>query len=123
VYTFLADLLVLVHFAFIVFVIAGGLLVLKWPVLAWVHIPAAVWGALIEFRRWICPLTPLENQLRELAGERSYSGDFIEHYLLEIMYPEGLTADVQMILGSIVVLLNLLIYTAVWSRRTRGPGA
>jgi hypothetical protein len=123
VYTFLADLLVLVHFAFIVFVIAGGLLVLRWPVLAWIHVPAAVWGALIEFQRWICPLTPLENQLRELAGERSYSGDFIEHYLLAIMYPEGLTADLQMILGSIVVLVNLLIYAAVWRRRNRRPGA
>lgn len=118
-YTLFADLLVLLHFLFIVFVVAGGLLVLRWPSVAYCHIPAAIWGALVEFQGWVCPLTPLEIQLRNLAGERSYSGDFIEHYVLAAMYPEGLTAETQIILGCIVVLLNLLIYAAVWRQRVR----
>jgi len=116
-YTFFADLLVLLHFLFIVFVVAGGLLVLRWRGIAYCHIPAAVWGVLVEFQGWVCPLTPLEIHLRNLAGERSYSGDFIEHYVLAAMYPKGLTAETQLILGFIVVLLNLLIYAAVWHQR------
>jgi len=118
-YTFLADLLVIVHFTFVVFVVAGGLLVLRWPILAWLHIPAAVWGALIEFQHWICPLTPLENHLRILAGERSYTGDFIEHYVLAVMYPKGLTTEIQILLGCIVVIVNLLIYAVVWRQLVR----
>jgi hypothetical protein len=119
IYTLLADALVLLHFAFIVFVIAGGLLLFKWPALVWIHLPAAVWGAVVEFQGWICPLTPLEVQLRKLAGERSYSGDFIDNYVLALMYPGGLTEQIQIVLGLIVVLLNALIYTAVWRRRVK----
>lgn len=115
-YTFLADLLVLLHFTFIVFVVAGGLLVLKWPVLAWFHLPAAAWGAVVEFQGWICPLTPLEIRLRDIAGERSYSGDFIDNYVLALMYPGGLTAEIQILLGCLVILLNMLIYTLIWRR-------
>jgi len=115
-YTVLADLLVLLHFTFIVFVVAGGLLVLKWPVLAWFHLPAAAWGAVVEFQGWICPLTPLEIRLRDIAGERSYSGDFIDNYVLALMYPGGLTAEIQVLLGCLVILLNMLIYTLIWRR-------
>lgn len=118
-YTVLADLLVLLHFTFIVFVVAGGLLVYKWPVLAWFHLPAAAWGAVVEFQGWICPLTPLEIRLRDIAGERSYSGDFIDNYVLALMYPGGLTAEIQILLGCLVILLNMLIYTLIWQRRTQ----
>ena len=83
----LADLLVLFHATFVLFVVAGGLLVLKWPRLAWLHIPCALWGVLIEFGGWICPLTPLENTLRQRAGEAGYSGGFVEHYVLHVLYP------------------------------------
>jgi len=109
-YRIAADLLVLLHLAFIIFVVAGGFAVLKWPLLAVLHLPAAVWGALIEYRGWICPLTPWENRLRHLAGQDGYTEGFIEHYLLQIVYPAGLTRDVQMTLGTIVVVVNLLIY-------------
>ena len=110
IYSFLADLLVLIHLLFILFVIFGGLLVLwrKWVV--FLHIPAAVWGALIEFKGWICPLTPLENHLRQLGGEQGYSGGFIEHYLIPIIYPDELTRTFQIILGIFVVVLNLMVY-------------
>lgn len=118
-YTFLADALVLLHLTFIVFVVAGGLLLLKWPGLVWIHLPAAVWGAVVEFQGWICPLTPLEVHLRQLAGERGYPGGFIDNYVLALMYPEGLTGEIQVILGAMVVLVNLLIYAALWCRRRR----
>ncbi len=110
IYSFLADLLVVIHLLFILFVIFGGLLVLwrKWVV--FLHIPAAVWGALIEFKGWICPLTPLENHLRQLGGEQGYSGGFIEHYLIPIIYPDELTRTFQIILGIFVVVLNLMVY-------------
>ena len=106
----MADLVVILHFAFVLFVVFGGLLVLRWPRLAYVHVPAAVWGAWIEFTGRICPLTPLENALRERAGEAGYSGGFIEHYILPILYPSGLTRTVQLVLGGLVVATNLGIY-------------
>jgi Protein of Unknown function (DUF2784) len=109
-YRILADITVGLHLLFVVFVIAGGLLVLRWPRLAWVHIPAAVWGALIEFAGWVCPLTPLEQTLRNAAGEAGYRGGFIEHYLLPVLYPGGLTRGIQIGLGVTVVLLNVLVY-------------
>jgi Protein of Unknown function (DUF2784) len=109
-YRILADITVGLHLLFVVFVIAGGLLVLRWPRLVWVHIPAAVWGALIEFAGWVCPLTPLEQALRNAAGEAGYRGGFIEHYLLPVLYPSGLTRGIQIGLGMTVVLLNVLVY-------------
>lgn len=115
----LADLLVVVHFAFVLFVAAGGLLVLRWPRLAWLHLPAAIWGAWIEFSGGICPLTPWEQTLRARAGEASYSGDFVSHYILPVLYPAGLTRGAQLLLGAIVVALNLAIYRTVFSRRRR----
>lgn len=113
----LADLLVLVHFAFIVFVVAGGLLVWRWRRTAWLHVPAAVWGALIELRGWICPLTPLENHFRRLAGQAGYAGGFIEHYVFPIVYPSGLTPRVQVALGLAVVALNVAMYGWLIVRR------
>lgn len=114
---FSADLLVVIHFAFILFVIFGGLLVLKWGKVSILHIPCALWGALIEFRGWICPLTPLENHFREAAGGAGYAGGFIDHYLVPIIYPEGLTQGVQVALGVIVLVINLSVYGVVLYRR------
>lgn len=109
-YRALADLTVLVHFAFVLFVACGAFLVLRWHRLVWVHIPAVIWGALIEFAGWVCPLTPLENRLRLLGGSAGYSGGFIEHYILPILYPRGLTRGVQVVLGVLVLLINVAIY-------------
>jgi uncharacterized protein DUF2784 len=106
----LADLVVALHFAFVLFVVLGGLLVLRWPRLAYLHIPAAIWGVLIEFAGWICPLTPLENALRVRAGEAGYQGSFVEHYILPVLYPSALTRNVQFLLGALVLALNLAIY-------------
>ncbi len=119
----LADAVLLLHFAFVAFVAAGGLLVLRWPRLAWLHLPAVVWGALVELAGWICPLTPLENLLRERAGRTGYSGDFVEHYLMLLIYPSGLTANTQLLLGIGVLAVNLAIYAAVLlrARRRRAP--
>ncbi|MFJ4290361.1 DUF2784 domain-containing protein [Cupriavidus sp. NPDC089707] len=113
----LADLVVVVHGLFIVFVVAGGLLVLRWPRLAWVHVPAAVWGVLIEWVGGTCPLTPLENALRRAAGEAGYSGGFIERYLLPLIYPAGLTPAVQFWLGLVVLVVNVAVYVVWWRRR------
>jgi hypothetical protein len=113
----LADVVVGVHALFVAFVVAGGLLALRWPWVAAVHLPAAVWGALIELQGWVCPLTPLEKSLRAAAGEAGYQGGFIEHYLLPVLYPAGLTRSVQVVLGSLVVVINLVIYGLVVRRR------
>jgi uncharacterized protein DUF2784 len=106
----MADLVVALHLAFVLFVALGGLLVVRWPTLAWLHLPAAVWGIWIEFSGRICPLTPLENALMRRAGESGYSGGFIEHYILPVLYPPGLTRGVQVGLGVIVIALNAGIY-------------
>ncbi len=118
-YGLLADLVVGAHVLFVVFVVIGGLLVLRWPKVAYLHIPAAVYGAAIEFAGWICPLTPLEQSLRRVAGENGYSGGFIEHYLLPILYPSALTRDIQLLLGVAVIAVNLAIYAYVFRRRHR----
>ena len=119
-YRILADLVVGVHALFVVFVVAGGLLALRWPWVAAAHLPAAVWGALIEFRGWICPLTPLEQSLRASAGQAGYEGGFIEHYLLPVLYPAGLTQSVQLVLGSLVIAVNVVVYGLLLWRRRRG---
>ena len=116
-YRALADLVVVAHLAFVAFVVLGGLLVLRRPRLAWLHLPAAVWGVMIEFAGWMCPLTPLENAFRARGGEAGYSGGFVEHYLLPVLYPSGLTRGVQLVLGSIVLALNLAVYGALLARR------
>ena len=118
-YRLVADLVVVFHALFVAFVVAGGLLVLRRPRLALLHLPAAVWGALIEFSGWICPLTPLEKSLRAAAGQAGYQGGFIEHYLLPVLYPAGLTRGVQLVLGVLVIAVNLGVYAALLWRQRR----
>ncbi len=112
-----ADLIVFLHLGFVVFVVGGGLLALKWRRLAYIHIPAALWGAWIEFAGWICPLTPLENYLRRLAGDAGYAGGFIEHYITRVLYPAGLTTAIQVTLGAVVVVVNGVVYWMYFARR------
>jgi hypothetical protein len=114
-----ADIVVVIHLAFIVFVVCGGLLVLRWPRLAWVHLPAAVWGVAIEFGGWICPLTPLENTLRRAAGDEGYASSFIERYVVPVVYPAGLDREAQFILGGLVLAVNVALYAAVIVERAR----
>jgi hypothetical protein len=110
----LADFVVLLHFGFIVFALLGALLALRWPRVLWVHAPAAIWGVAIELRGWVCPLTPLENRLRSAGGAAGYPGGFIEHYLLPVIYPPGLTREVQVVLGLALLAVNVVVYRAVW---------
>jgi hypothetical protein len=116
IYRLLADLVFLAHLAFVAFVVLGGVAVAWRPKLAWLHVPAFAWGALIEFAGWICPLTPWEQSLRRLAGERGYSGGFVEHYLFPLLYPEGLTRDAQIMLGVLVLLVNAIAYALILRR-------
>jgi hypothetical protein len=116
----LADLLVGLHVAFVLFVALGGFLVVRWPRVAWAHVPAAAWGAGIELTGGICPLTPLENALRARAGAAVYEGDFVARYLLPVLYPEGLTREAQLALASAVIVTNAVLYTvAVRRHRSR----
>ena len=117
-YRLLADLVVLVHFAFVVFVIFGGFLAARRRRVMPFHLAAAVWAALIEFLGWICPLTPLENHLRAKSGSGGYPSDFVAHYILPILYPEGLTRETQIALGMAVIAINLGIYAWVLRART-----
>lgn len=119
IYRLLADLVFLAHLAFVLFVVLGGIAVWWKPKLAWLHLPAVAWGALIEFAGWICPLTPWEQSLRRLAGENGYSGGFVEHYLFPLLYPEGLTRDVQIVLGVLVLAINGFAYALILRRRSR----
>jgi len=120
---FLADLVVLIHFGFVIFVVAGGLLALRWPAVIWVHLPAAFWAAGIEFMGGICPLTPLEHALREQAGGAAYSGDFVNQHVLPILYPSGLTRPTQLVLGLMVVGVNCGMYGWLWARSRRRRSA
>jgi hypothetical protein len=116
-YLLIANLLVLLHLAFVGFVVLGALLVLRWPRLGWIHLPCALWGALIEFAGWVCPLTPLENRFRQLGGQTGYAGGFVDHYLLPVLYPQNLTRPVQVALGTLVLVLNAAAYWRLRSRR------
>ena len=116
----LADLVLGLHFLFIVFALAGGVLALRWrwlPWLPWLHLPALAWGATVEFMGWICPLTPLENALRRAGGAAGYAGSFVERYLLPLIYPGELTREWQFALGGLLLLVNGAIYALVWRRR------
>jgi hypothetical protein len=115
----LADLLVVVHLAFIGFVVLGGLLALRWRWVPWLHLPAAGWGALLELFGWTCPLTPLENRLRELAGESTYPGGFVDRYVAPVVYPSALTRELQVALGVLVCAVNAGVYLLVWRLRRR----
>ena len=120
VYGLLANLTVAAHLAFVAFVVLGGLLALRWPRAASLHLPCAVWGALVELMGWICPLTPLEQSLRTRAGEDSYTMSFLEQYVIPVLYPGALTRELQVVLGAGVVVLNAVVYAAVWRKRLRG---
>jgi hypothetical protein len=114
-----ADLLVVAHLGFILFVVAGGLAVLRWPRMAWLHLPAVAWGAWIELSAGTCPLTPLENRWRTAAGEGAWEGDFVARYLLPLIYPRGLTRNAQLALGVGVLVLNLAVYALIVARQRR----
>lgn len=123
-YSVLADAVLIVHLAFVIFVVLGAVLVLRWPRWAWLHLPAALWGAFIEFSGRICPLTPLENSLRIQGGEAGYSGGFIDHYITALIYPGGLTRPMQVLLGILVISLNVAFYALAvrrWRRSRAAP--
>ena len=120
IYRLLADLIVLAHFGFIVFVLLGGLLAFRWLWIAWLHIPAMAWGGFIELTGRICPLTPLENALRRAGGLTEYSQSFTEQYIVPIVYPAGLTREFQVMMGFVLILLNISIYGYLaWHRWNR----
>ena len=121
----LADGVLLLHLGFVLFVVLGGFLVWRWRRIAWVHVPAALWGAAIEFGGWICPLTPLEVALRQRGGAAGYAGGFVEHYVTATLYPDGLTRPAQLALGVLVLLVNGVAYWLVLNRTRarRGPAA
>jgi hypothetical protein len=121
IYRWLADAVLVLHLGFVLFVVLGGLVVLRWPRIAWLHLPAATWGVLIEYTGWICPLTPLENSFRMRGGETGYSGSFIQQYIQPTLYPAGLTRPMQLALGSVLLILNLAAYGAVMSQMRRTP--
>ena len=118
-YNLLADLVVFVHLLFVLFSLMGALLVIRWRKIMWLHLPAAFWAAAVEFSGKICPLTPLENWLRIRGGGGAYSGDFIGQYLLWLLYPPGLTRDVQIVLGAIVVGINIGIYAYLFAMKKK----
>ncbi|MGH9240482.1 MAG: DUF2784 domain-containing protein [Vicinamibacterales bacterium] len=115
----LAAAVVAVHVLFVLFVVAGSALALRWPRIAWIHLPAATWATFVEFSGGICPLTPLENALRRRAGLEPYAGDFVATYVFPVLYPEGLTRQAQIALGVVVVAVNVVAYTVVLRRRRR----
>ena len=118
-----ANLILVIHLGFVFFVVLGGLLVLKWRRVAFLHIPAVVWGALLEYQGWLCPLTPLEQRLRQAAGQTGYTGGFIEHYLLPVLYPAQLNREMQIALGTLVIIINIAVYGWLLARIVRGrPG-
>jgi hypothetical protein len=120
IYRVLADITFVAHLLFVMFVVCGGLLVVFWKRLAWLHLPALLWGVLLEWNAWICPLTPLENWLLERAGVTGYGGGFVEHYIVPIIYPNHLTHGMQLILGTSLLVFNILIY--LWAFRRRRVG-
>jgi hypothetical protein len=120
VYRLLADAVLVGHLGFILFVVLGAALVVRWRPALWLHLPAAAWAALIQFAGWVCPLTPLENHLRARGGQAGYDGGFIEHYLLAVIYPDGLTRGVQLGLGVGVVLLSVAVYGWLLLAEKRG---
>ncbi|MGQ1784992.1 DUF2784 domain-containing protein [Saccharicrinis sp. GN24d3] len=117
VYKVLADIIFMLHLFFIVFVVLGGILVLRWEKLVWVHIPLALWGVIVEWGNFICPLTPLENKLRELGGGTGFELSFTEQYLYPIVYIDNLNREVQLVLGLIVLFINFVVYSMVFLRK------
>ena len=120
-YLLLADLVVVIHFVFVLFSVLGALLLIRWRKIIWLHLPAVAWAIWIEFSGKMCPLTPLENWLRLKGGEIGYSGDFLAHYLLPLIYPSNLTREIQIILGAIVAGMNMAMYGYVFFLRRKAP--
>ena len=118
-YRVLADVVVLLHTAFVVFVVVGGFLVWRWRWVVWAHVPCALWGIAIEYGGWICPLTPLEKAFRARAGLEGYRGGFVEHYVIPLLYPAGLTRPAQATLGTLVLAVNLVAYGMLVRRLVR----
>lgn len=118
-YRIAAEAVVVVHLGFILFVILGGLTLFRWPRMIWIHVPTAVWGALVELVGAPCPLTPLENRLRTAGNAEAYGGGFIDHYIMPIVYPPGLTREIQVVLGVVVLAVNFFIYFKLLTRRRR----
>jgi hypothetical protein len=119
----LADVTLLLHVLFVAFVVTGGLLVARWPRLAWLHLPAVAWGAWVELAGWVCPLTPLENWLRVRGGSAPYAAGFIEHYVMPLLYPASLSREHQYVLGALVLVVNAVVYALVFRRRPRRRAA
>ena len=120
-YELLADLTVISHTLFVLFVIGGGVLVIHRPKLAWLHLPAACWGVAIELGGWVCPLTRLENYWRQQSGQSGYSGTFIQRHLEPLLYPLGLTSQRQVLLGLLALAINVVIYGCLWRRKCLSP--
>jgi len=118
-YRIAADCILLLHLTFTLFIVLGGLLVLRRPSLLWAHLAAVLWGVAVEWADWICPLTPLENYLRNKGGEAGYAGGFIEHYVAMVFYPENLTIELRYLLGMGLVAINLIIYGFIFRTRRR----
>ena len=116
---FFADAVVVFHLLFIAFAVAGGLLVLHWRRLVWLHLPVVAWAVLVEVMSWPCPLTPLENHFRRRGGEAGYPGGFVEHYIWPVIYPEGLTDRTQFFIGGFVFVVNVAAYGVILGRRRR----
>jgi hypothetical protein len=119
VYSYFADLVVVLHACFVLFALLGGFLVLWKPLMAWCHIPAVLWAAGIEFLGWICPLTPLENMLRARGGDIGYATGFVEHYIMPLLYPAQLTKRMQIGFGLIVLGINFVIYWCLWAKNRK----
>jgi hypothetical protein len=125
VYSVLADLVVVLHLCFVIFVLLGGFLVLWKSCVTWFHIPAVIWGAALEFLGWTCPLTPLENLLRLRAGNNGYATGFVEHYMVPLIYPTAINRRMQTAFGIIVLAVNIIVYLALWQKirkKARGQG-
>ena len=116
IFSLLANAVLVAHGTFLIFVVLGGLLILRWQRAAWVHVPCALWGAWVAFAGWICPLTPLEVDLRMRAGEAGYTGGFIERYVTSAIYPQGLTREIQIGLGAAVIAVNVAVYVVAIRR-------
>jgi hypothetical protein len=119
IYRLLADVVLLAHFAFVAFTVLGGLLVLRYRKVLWWHLAALCWGVVVQWANWICPLTPLENDLRRLGGEAGYAGGFIEHFVLKVLYPENLTVELRYVLGIALIIINVAVYSYVLLTRRR----
>lgn len=118
-YGLLAGSFLALHFAFILFALFGGLVAIRYPGASWLHLPALFWGLAVEWADWTCPLTPLENALRQRAGQPGYAGGFIEHWIMELLYPQGLTPEMRYALGLVLAALNVAVYTHVISSRRK----